>query len=84
MAVGAGDSLGAGGGSGEGVAAAAAPITPSGSVVRRLDGVGDDEHECTFVVLVAAYPDRVDLGCLCRVANGRRWWVVCTQCCVVQ
>jgi hypothetical protein len=38
-----------------------------------------------FVVLVAMFLDGADLGCLCCVANGRRWgWVVLTRCCVVR
>jgi hypothetical protein len=61
------------------------PYCSSQSIVQRLDGIGDNEHECAFVVLVAAYPDGVGLGCSYRVVNGRRWWwVVHTPCCVVQ
>jgi hypothetical protein len=64
------------------------PYCSSRSVVQRLDGIGDNERECTFVVfvvvLVAAYPNGVGLGCSCCVANGRRWWVVRIPCCVVR
>jgi hypothetical protein len=50
------------------------PYCSSQSVVQRLDGIGDDEHECAFVVLMAVYPNRVSLGCLCRRMGGGGGW----------
>ena len=55
---------GEGRGEGRRGVAAAAPITLNllfDSVVQWLDGIGDDERECVFMVLLAAYPDGVVL-----------------------
>ena len=59
------------------------PCRSSRSVVRRLDGVGDDGHDYAFIMLLVMFVAVcLDLGCLFHVANGRRvwrrWWVVLT------
>jgi hypothetical protein len=79
----AGGSSGVGGGSGGGgVAAVAAPIAPLDLLFDSLVALVTTSVSVHLLFLSLCI--LIESACLCRVVNGRRWWVVCTWCCIIQ